>query len=782
MTHTSRLRAEPLEDRLAPAAGSLDPSFAAGGIQRFTSGVVSELAAVPDGRILALVGPANGLGPRSLARFGPDGTPDPTFGTGGVVSLPGSTSPSVLTPLPDGGAVVGWVFNDGIGNTLDFALVRVTATGAIDPTFGTGGTAVVSTPGGSDTADLAAVVVQPDGRILLAGDQTADRIILGQPPRYFQGVVARLTATGQPDPSFGAGGVAVVTDPTGTFTSLIESGLALQPDGRIVLAGAGSATAVGVRPQVYAPVAVRLTADGRPDPTFGAGGWVQVAFSLPNFSNGFTAVSVLPDGRVLLAGAVTAGNGIAGGAARLTAAGQLDPGYGTGGLAETAQFATGFDRSSIAAIDPSGRVVFDTTSDTIYRLAVNGEPDAGFGTNGRVIASDLPGLNTIGTSDLDLTPGLVVLPNGGVLLGGTDHATQVGTTNGLLVRLIGSNPPAGFVPAAPGTVTVGGAMNGTVQVLNPTGGTYTTAGTVAAFPGITGNVRSTTADVNGDGVPDYIVGAGPGGRPQITVFDGKTGETVADFPAFEASFTGGVFVAAADLDGDGKAEIVVTPDQGGSGRVVVFSVAPGGAAAQRASFFGIDDPNFRGGARVAAGDVNRDGTPDLVVAAGFQGGPRTAIFNGTTLFGTPARLLGDFFAFPGSDAVNLRNGVFVAAGDVNGDGFADLVFGGGPGGAPRVFVLSGALASAGNVAGAQAAPLANFFVAGNASDRGGVRLAVKDADGDGRADLTVGSGEGSAARVRVYLGKNFAGVGEPGTFQDISVFGGGALAGGVFVG
>ena len=51
-----------------------------------------------------------------------------------------------------------------------------------------------------------------------------------------------------------------------------------------------------------------------------------------------------------------------------------------------------------------------------------------------------------------------------------------------------------------------------------------------------------------------------------------------------------------------------------------------------------------------------------------------------------------------------------------------------------------------------------------------------------KADLVVGSGEGSPAKVRVYLGSNFTGTGEPGTFQDINVFGGAALADGVYVG
>jgi hypothetical protein len=336
-------------------------------------------------------------------------------------------------------------------------------------------------------------------------------------------------------------------------------------------------------------------------------------------------------------------------------------------------------------------------------------------------------------------------------------------------------------------LVVGGETTGTGRVFVETAAGHfydTPISTVAPFGTSGVIVRTAVGDVNGDRVPDTVLVTGPGVPVRVTVVSGRDDSTllVNAFDPFGGGFTGGGFVAATDLDGDGRAEVVVTPDQGGGPRVVIFSVTPGGTAAMRASFLGIDDPGFRGGARAALGDVNRDGTPDLVVAAGFLGGPRTAVFGGTTLFATPARLVNDFFAFPGEDAVRLRNGSYVAAGDVDGDGFADLVFGGGPGGAPRVFVLSGALVSTGNVSGAQAAPVANFFVAGNDTDRGGVRVAAKDADGDTRADVVACSGEGSLAKVRVYLGANFSGGGEPGTFQDLTVFGEAVLADGVYVG
>jgi uncharacterized delta-60 repeat protein len=800
MTRKSRLRVEPLEDRLTPAAGDLDPTFGNAGIVTLppqnTINTIKSVAVAPDGRVLALLQlqtpPLSTVTGYAVERFGPDGSPDSTFGTNGIATIPGPLGtpdqasgfgqPTTVVALPDGRVLVGGSVHIPGKPNSDFAVVRFTATGTVDPTFGTGGTAVTAFnyPLTGNTVGVT-VSVGPDGRLIVAGDLNHTTTLDTVPIITSVIGVGRFTADGQPDPTFGTGGTTTVPFPVGRFTNTTATSAAVLSDGRVVLGGSAAVTGqvqpVGPPGNVAwvtqsDPVVVQLTAGGQLDPTFGTGGRVLVP--LPGSGDtspfGTRGLQVLPDGRVLLAADVfTASAPVSyGAAARLTTAGQLDPTFGTGGLAVTAQ---GHELMG-AAIDSLGRAVF--SGDEAFRLTAYGTVDTRFGAGGKVVLSSLPGLSTSGM----FAPALAVQSDGNVLLGGWQ---QKNSQVGLMVRLLGNGPPAGFVQAGPGTIAAGGAADGTVQVLTPTNGQYAAAGTVTAFPGLAGNVRSAIADVTGDGTPDYVVGAGPGGAPAVTVFDGKTGNVVADFAAFETSFRGGVFVSAADLDGDGKAEIVAAPDQGGGPRVVIFSVA-GGAVTQRASFFGIDDPAFRGGARVALGDVNHDGTPDLAVAAGFLGGPRVALFDGKTLFGTPTRLVNDFFAFPGSDAVNLRNGVFVSIGDVNGDGNADLIFGGGPGGAPRVFVLSGSLVSAGDVAGAQASPVANFFVAGNSADRGGVRVAVTNADGDTKADLAVGSGEGSPGHVRVYLGKDFTTSAEPGTVQDLSVFGGAALPGGVFVG
>ena len=414
-----------------------------------------------------------------------------------------------------------------------------------------------------------------------------------------------------------------------------------------------------------------------------------------------------------------------------------------------------------------------------------------------VTASGLPApaLTLTGT----LPPGAAFDPATGLLTvaPGTPvgtYALTVTATNvlgyafGPLTLTVQVAPVIASPTPLPPRLSVGGAPGGTAVYDTTTGGVYATTPTATPnpFPGLGVVVRSATADVNGDGKPDTITITGPGTPVRFAVVSGADNATLLVAPTApflgSESFAGGGFVSAGDVTGDGRADIVVTPDQGGGPRVMVFSLPATGGLTIRADFLGIDDPNFRGGARTAVGDVNKDGRPDVAVTAGFLGGPRAALFDGATLLAARAKLVPDFFAFPGADAVTLRNGAYVALGDLTGDGFADLVFGGGPGGAPRVFVLSGALVTAGNVTGAQAAPVANFFVGNNSSDRGGVRVAASDANGDGRADLVAGSGAGAPARVRVYPGQSVAGGGEPGAYQDLVPFAGQVLLDGVYVG
>ena len=286
----------------------------------------------------------------------------------------------------------------------------------------------------------------------------------------------------------------------------------------------------------------------------------------------------------------------------------------------------------------------------------------------------------------------------------------------------------------------------------------------------TGGVRTAAADFTGDGVADLIVGTGPGVATLVRVLDGVTHEELFAVAPFESSFVGGVFVATGDLTGDGIPDLAISPDEGGGPRVRIYN---GSGFSQLNDFFGIDDPNFRGGARTAIGDINGDRVGDLVVAAGFRGGPRLAAFDGNSVrsaSSNPLKLFGDFFAFEQS----LRNGVYVAVGDLNADGFADVIAGGGPGGGPRVLALSGR-----DLLGNTQSQLANYF-AGSPTTTGGVRVAVKDLDGDRRADLLAGAGRGSGSWVRAYTGATIAPTGTPPESFALDALPG--FTGGVFVG
>lgn len=236
----------------------------------------------------------------------------------------------------------------------------------------------------------------------------------------------------------------------------------------------------------------------------------------------------------------------------------------------------------------------------------------------------------------------------------------------------------------PGVSVVGAGRGGGphVRVLD----TETQSERLSLFPynpAFTGGVRVAAGDVSGDGIPDIITVPGPGGGPHVKVFNGLTGEQlpapIGDFLAYESGFTGGLFVATADVNLDGQLDIVTGTDTGGGPHVRVFNAVDGNILHD---FFAFD-AGFTGGVRVAAGDVSGDGRPDIITAAGPGGGPHIRVIDGEIgqeLSGS----LGSFFAYD----LGFTGGVFVSAADLDGDNRSEIITGAGSSG-PHVKIFRG---------------------------------------------------------------------------------------------
>ncbi len=242
-----------------------------------------------------------------------------------------------------------------------------------------------------------------------------------------------------------------------------------------------------------------------------------------------------------------------------------------------------------------------------------------------------------------------------------------------------------------------------------------------------GGLSVAAGDVDGDGLNDMVVGAGPGGTPRVTAYSGKTGAIIRSFDAFDSSFTGGVNIALGDVNGDGRSDVIVGAGRGGTPHVKVFDVLTG----FKFHDFLAYSKRFTGGVNVAAADFTGNGKADIVTAPGQSGGPQVQIFDGTT-----GKAVLSFFAFDQT----FLGGVSVAAGDVTGDGKSDLVVGAGPSGAPivRVFEPLNGNTNSRN------------FMAYDANFTGGVNVGVADIGDYTALDIVTGAGAGGGPHVQVF--------------------------------
>jgi len=198
-------------------------------------------------------------------------------------------------------------------------------------------------------------------------------------------------------------------------------------------------------------------------------------------------------------------------------------------------------------------------------------------------------------------------------------------------------------------------------------------GFFAYTPLFTGGVNVACGDVDGDGHPEVVTGAGAGGGPHVRVIRSDLTEMFGFF-AYTPVFTGGVNVACGDVDGDGRDEIITGAGPGGGPHVRVIRAD----GTELTGFFAYT-PFFSGGVTVAAADVDGDGRDEIITGAGRGGGPHVRVIKYS------GGALSELAAFYAADP-SMSRGLYVSGGQLVAGGGAELAVGFGEG-RPPAYVM-----------------------------------------------------------------------------------------------
>ncbi|HZO30787.1 MAG TPA: hypothetical protein VFH48_32870 [Chloroflexota bacterium] len=366
------------------AAGDLDPSFDGDGKVTTSFGSsntpMSSMAVgvkvQQSGRIVALgfAGTSESVKDFALAGYSPNGQLDPAFGTGGKVISPigpGEDVANAMAIQADDKIVAVGVAYTSSGS--DFAMARYLPNGSPDLTFS--GDGKVITPVSSTVYDAArAVAVQQDGKIVAAG-----YVRIGN---YEQFALVRYLTDGQLDPAFGNGGIVTTSFGAGAATA---EGIAIQPNGRIVLVG-----------RFKNDVALaRYLDNGQLDPTFGTGG--KAVTSMPAFTRA-ESIALQPDGMIVIGGVTSQNSKQHFLVMRYRGFGALDPAFGNGGIVTTkvvpgeygaaVSAVTMHTKGTIVAAGRTCKGPYDCTV-ALTRYLPAGQLDPHFGTGG-VVTTKFP--------------------------------------------------------------------------------------------------------------------------------------------------------------------------------------------------------------------------------------------------------------------------------------------------------------------------------------------------------------------------------------------------------
>ncbi len=389
--------------------GELDTSFGDEGILATALGEANALAVQADGKFL--VGGyqtgANGYD-FALTRYEADGSVDTTFGGTGTVVLDFAGGNDVINAVivqPDGKILVAGYAYDSAGQS-DFALARYDWYGSLDTDFGTEGKLILDFDGEDDGAW--SVALQSDGKIVVAGYAV---------PTAGQSnfALARFDAYGELDTDFGTDGTRITDFAAGADRAYA---LAIQPDDKIVVAGYANETAGGDNFAL-----VRYEKDGALDGTFDADGMLTTDFA--GSGDRAYAVAIQQDGKIVVAGRAEDGlGGVDFALARYEENGTLDTTFDADGMLTT-DFGGNENYAYALAIQADGKIVVAgytneaTGGDNfaLSRYEENGTLDTTFGTSGK--------LTTDFGSTSERANALAILPDGRILVAGSNGASNV---------------------------------------------------------------------------------------------------------------------------------------------------------------------------------------------------------------------------------------------------------------------------------------------------------------------------------------------------------------------
>ena len=364
------------------AEGTLDPTFGTAGSVTSSlatannSSVGNAMAIDAQGRIVTVGLAARGDNDFAIARYLPDGTPDPTFSGDGMVTydiLAGDFDSAQAVAIDSQGRIVVAGFTDGGATGGDWAVVRLLPDGSVDPSFSLGPGNSLSIGPGADLAN--AVALDPSGRILVAG-----RSVNGG---HTDAVIARLNSEGTLDTSFDGDGKLVTNlNPSPSVNQSIGD-VVTDSQGRILVGDGGGVSGTSFR-------VARYLDNGSLDTSFGGTGVrsIDVGSELPTI----VGLAVDPLGRIVVGGLSFANGSEQVTLARMDASGALDTSFGGDGIA-MAPIAARLGDMRDLALDSHGRVIAVGAAGsslaeehaTVARFDEAGNLDSSFGSAGFTI-------------------------------------------------------------------------------------------------------------------------------------------------------------------------------------------------------------------------------------------------------------------------------------------------------------------------------------------------------------------------------------------------------------